>query len=193
MLGFAERLAWAALLIWPWAGAALGGTPSPHAPLPAITVTGTFLAFPASVAFIIGPDRVTERTYREGECLPRAGERPEHTCTARQVRLAAIERDGIVVEQGGRRVRVAVGKGPSAGPGERYLTREDVVENVCGNFAGTACEEIGMIEAGKAKPVQFIIYPMCFEVFVQDWRHEGAACLAQAMYILNYVAYVEFY
>ena len=94
---------------------------------------------------------------------------------------------------GGRRVLVKIGRGPKAAPEERYLTRQDVVENVCGFFAGTACEEIGMIEAGKAKPVQFIIYPMCFEVFVRNWRREGHECLMQALYILNHVAYVEFF
>ena len=161
--------------------------------IPAITLTGTLLSTQDRIAFIIGPDEITEHTYRVEECLPRKGDNPARNCSPDQARLVEIQRNGIVVEMGGRRVLINIGRGPKAAPEERYLTRQDVVENVCGYFAGTACEEIGMIEAGKAKPVQFIIYPMCFEVFVRNWRREGHDCLMQALYILNHVAYVEFF
>ncbi len=193
MVKVAKRLALAGMCVCAWAGYAhsvKAGTPSA---IPAITLTGTLLSAQTRIAFIIGPDGITEHTYRVEECLPRKDDNPTRNCGPDQARLVEIQRDGIVVEMGERRVRVKIGKGPKAAPEERYLTRQDVVENVCGNFAGTACEEIGMIEAEKAKPIQFIIYPMCFEVFVRDWRREGPECLMQAMYILDNVAYVEFF
>jgi hypothetical protein len=161
--------------------------------LPAITPTGTLITADDRLAIIIGPDGVTERTYRIHDCLPSENPHPSRTCAPHQARLLGIRREGIVVEKDGRRFQLGIGKGPKAAPGERYLTRQDVVESVCGNFAGTACGEVGAIEAEKGKPVQFIIYPMCFEVFVQDWRRQGAECLRQAMYILRYVAYIEFF
>ena len=193
MVKVAKGLTLVGLLACAWAGYAYSVRVSTPSAIPAITLTGTLLSAQNRIAFIIGPDGITEHIYRVEECLPRIADNPARNCSPDQARLVEIQQDGIIVEMGGRRVRVRIGRGPKAAPEERYLTRQDVVENVCGNFAGTACEEIGMIEAGKAKPVQFIIYPMCFEVFVRDWRREGPECLMQAMYILNNVAYVEFF
>jgi len=193
MVKAAKWLTLAGMLGSAWTGYAHSVRESAPSAIPAITLTGTLLSAQNRIAFIIGPDGITEHTYRVGECLPRKGGNPTRNCGPDQGRLVEIQRDGIAVEMGGRRVWAGIGGGPKAAPEERYLTRQDVVENVCGNFAGTACEEIGMIEAGKAKPVHFIIYPMCFEVFVRDWRREGPECLMQAMYILNNVAYVEFF
>ena len=67
------------------------------------------------------------------------------------------------------------------------------MESVCANFAGTGCARVGNFEVARERPVHHVIYPMCFEVFVQDWRANGGLCLRSATRLLKHVAYAEFF
>ena len=171
------------------AGVAAEGDERPRIVLSGIIVTGD-----AEFAFIIHPDG-TERIYQSGDCLAGSVAQSGRNRGACLTRLLRIYGDRIVVVRS-RNVYEYGLIGGNVGPAddhERYLTKRGMVENVCTNFLNTACERVGMIEVDKEKPVHHVIYPMCFEVFVEDWREQGSACLQQAMYLLKYVAYVEFF
>jgi len=164
---------------------------------PPIVVTGTVILGGNAAAFLVGPDGI-ERKYQLGACVPRHDEQPTQICRRGQAKLVGIDTGLVTVEMENQRYQYAMeqGRGLRADRvrgDDRYLTSRDVVESVCANFAGTGCARVGYLEVARERPVHHVIYPMCFEVFVQDWRENGGLCLRSATILLKHVAYGEFF
>lgn len=117
-----------------------GGPEKPSETLPIkISLSGTFISDAGSIAFVIGPDGRTERTYRVKECLPRGDNTPVLECQPDQAKLVKVGSDHIVVTMNGGRYVVKLGMGTTVAATAPRKTRKNVRRN---NLRG------GRIKAG---------------------------------------------
>ena len=97
--------------------------PSKELPI-RLSLTGTFITDAGAIAFVVGPDGRTERTYRVKECLPRPDDTPVFTCQPTQGKLERINSEKIVVTMNGARYDVRLGEAGTSKPAPRANVRK---------------------------------------------------------------------
>ena len=83
-----------------------------------LTLSGTFVMGEVAMAFVIGPDKRTEKIYRLKDCIPQQGEEPNQDCGPGQAKLVAVENDHILVEMSQRRYMVGLNSAELEGGAE---------------------------------------------------------------------------